>query len=366
MKSIVIGAGVNALTSAILLQRNGFRVCLIAHEFFRKTTSTVAGALWEMPPAVCGFFKHVPGAAVLREKEWAIASYQRFKDLASDRKAGVFLRPVVFYLKEKLQDNPLEAQKYKELSQCVDGLIHDSDLVKHQQNPDYIDAYSYISPQIDTDVYMTYLYEEFLNQGGEIRCQTLSSLSNHMDDIQAGFDPDFIVNCSGLGARHIVPDEQVLPVRGAWLLVQNDGTHFPKVETAYCTSLEALSSDGAFMFILPRGENHLVIGGIAQPHQWEKNLTKQSPAIQKMLEACFASFPMLRQADFENAEFRVGLRPFRMGGVRLDLDDATYKIPVISNYGHGGAGVLLSWGCADDVLKLAQNVRDRVSSLVAV
>jgi D-amino-acid oxidase len=47
---------------------------------------------------------------------------------------------------------------------------------------------------------------------------------------------------------------------------------------------------------------------------------------------------------------RVGLRPVRPM-VRLEaerVDDGT----VVHCYGHGGAGVTTSWGCADDVAAL--------------
>ena len=352
MKAVIIGAGVNALTSALLLQRHGVDVHIVAQNFLCKTTSTIAGALWEMPPAVCGFFQHVSETAVLREKSWAIASYREFQKLALNRRTGVFMRPVNFYLKENLHENLHELQKFRELSACADGLIHDSTLAQNQQNSDYIDAYRYIAPQIDTDTYLAYLYEEFLNCGGAIHCKTVISLTRDLDALCDQLEPDVVINCAGLGARDIASDQQVLPVRGAWFSILNDGTYFPKVDQAHCTSLEALSSDGAFMFILPRGENHLVVGGIAQPHQWDTHLTRTSPAVSRMLNLCFESFPMLRQADFATADFRVGLRPFRIGGVRLDLDGQSYSLPVISNYGHGGAGVLLSWGCAQEVLQL--------------
>ena len=46
---------------------------------------------------------------------------------------------------------------------------------------------------------------------------------------------------------------------------------------------------------------------------------------------------------------KVGLRPVRPA-VRLERDGH-----VVHCYGHGGAGVTLSWGCADEVVALVSN-----------
>ena len=54
---------------------------------------------------------------------------------------------------------------------------------------------------------------------------------------------------------------------------------------------------------------------------------------------------------------RVGLRPFRRSGVRLERDRLRDGRTVIHNYGHGGAGFTLSWGCAREVLEAASFVQ---------
>ena len=51
---------------------------------------------------------------------------------------------------------------------------------------------------------------------------------------------------------------------------------------------------------------------------------------------------------------RVGLRPCRAGGVRVAAEKLRDDRTVIHNYGHGGAGFTLSWGCAQTVLELAR------------
>jgi D-amino-acid oxidase len=43
-----------------------------------------------------------------------------------------------------------------------------------------------------------------------------------------------------------------------------------------------------------------------------------------------------------------GVRPFRQGSYRLDAETASGRF-VVHNYGHGGAGITLSWGCAANV-----------------
>ncbi|MFG1708817.1 FAD-dependent oxidoreductase [Nonomuraea sp. M3C6] len=48
-----------------------------------------------------------------------------------------------------------------------------------------------------------------------------------------------------------------------------------------------------------------------------------------------------------------GVRPFREGSYRLDAETASGKF-VVHNYGHGGAGITLSWGCAAKVKEIVQ------------
>jgi D-amino-acid oxidase len=49
---------------------------------------------------------------------------------------------------------------------------------------------------------------------------------------------------------------------------------------------------------------------------------------------------------------RVGLRPYRKSGVRLERASLTDGRTVIHNYGHGGSGFTLSWGCAQNLLNM--------------
>src|SRR3954452_3266562 len=48
-----------------------------------------------------------------------------------------------------------------------------------------------------------------------------------------------------------------------------------------------------------------------------------------------------------------GVRPYRSGSYRLDSETASGKL-IVHNYGHGGAGITLSWGCAAKVRKIVR------------
>ena len=52
--------------------------------------------------------------------------------------------------------------------------------------------------------------------------------------------------------------------------------------------------------------------------------------------------------DTQHPPFIAGVRPSRKGSYRLEAETAGTKV-VVHNYGHGGCGISLSWGCAAKV-----------------
>jgi D-amino-acid oxidase len=59
----------------------------------------------------------------------------------------------------------------------------------------------------------------------------------------------------------------------------------------------------------------------------------------------------------------VGLRPYRLGGVRLEKELIECAGWVVHNYGHAGYGYQVSYGCAEAVVKLVDEIRDVEPSL---
>jgi D-amino-acid oxidase len=358
---LVIGAGVVGLTTAVCLARERFRVMVIADRFAPQVTSVVAGALWEWPPAVCGL--HQDAASLSSAKYWSEASYRVFTALARDPTTGVFLRPVTFYFKRPIRDDPRQAEKVNEYKDKVERFRHDAALIaEHGINPNlgYRDAYTHLAPMIDTDAYLQWLLAEVLRAGCKVIEETVvGPLRDQEARLLCRYGANAIVNCAGLGARELTGD-QIIPLRGALIRVRNDGVAMPRIAEAHCVSQNGSRDDRGFIFIVPRGNDMLVLGGMAEPDEWNVNidLTNHEP-VRDIFRRCVEFLPALRGAIVDAAEpVRVGLRPFRRQGVRLEFEAETR---IIHNYGHGGSGVTYSWGCGLDVVKLVTGLLSRIS-----
>ena len=351
---LVIGAGVSGLTSALELRRAGFPVTVLAERFGAGTTSVVAGALWEWPPAVCG--SHQDVRSLERSKQWCRTSYAIFSELAANPATGVFLRHVNFYFRQPLAGQPGATRKMNEVRPEVRDFRHDAALIAENgidPRAGVVDAYRYLAPMIDTDAYLQWLLGEMRRAGCRLVTRRLTGpLAEQTAGLQAEFGAELVVNCSGLGARELAGDD-VWPLRGALVRVLNDGAGSPRINEAHCVSHEEGSSEPYFMFIVPRGERMLLLGGMAEENQWSLDIDLDNYApLRAMLQRCRDFLPDLGNLRLDPAEpVRVGLRPVRRQNVRLEHEAAT---GLLHNYGHGGSGVTFSWGCAREVAARAR------------
>jgi len=139
-----------------------------------------------------------------------------------------------------------------------------------------------------------------------------------------------LVNATGLAAGELAGDPAVHPARGQVVLVTNPGLD---------TSIRTQG-----YYIHPRRDD-CVLGGTYQTDDWDR---RPDPATSDdILAHCRELEPLL--ADAAVLGEKVGLRPARHGGPRVER-----VTNVIHNYGHGGAGMTLAWGCADEVVRLWQ------------
>lgn len=166
---------------------------------------------------------------------------------------------------------------------------------------------------------------------------------NSLQELSPSYD--LIVNCSGLGAKTLVHDGGVYPIRGQVL----------KVEAPWLKHFIRDADGKTYMY---PGVHSVTIGGTRQQDDWR--LTPDGDDTKGILERCGELEPSLRKAKVLSTW--VGLRPGRKNP-RVEREVVQLqgrKVPVVHNYGHGGWGVTLAWGTAQDALGL---VRECVSEM---
>lgn len=363
--ALIIGAGVTGLTSALCLSRRGIRSTILAERLAPGITSSVAGALWEWPPAVCG--AHHDPVSLQRSKRWSAVSYETFEKLAETSGTGVYLRPVNFYFRAKLQEHPFHLAKTRELRQQVKGFHHDAGLIQANGINEELglkDAYRYVAPMVDMDVYLTWLLSEVRSAGSAVVLRRVEgALRSEARGLKREFHADTVINCAGLGAQELA-DDPMYPVRGAMVRLVNDGARIPRITQAHCLSPDGVTKDDEIAIVLPRGEDRIVLGALAEPDEYAAGIDLRNYApLRRMYERCLEFLPLLRGAEIDPKEpVRVGFRPFRKSNIRLEHDAET---GIIHNYGHGGAGVTFSWGCAMEVADLTARLLDAAAGRAA-
>ncbi|WP_229073786.1 FAD-dependent oxidoreductase [Actinoplanes sp. DH11] len=307
---VVVGAGVSGLTCAVRLAEAGQRVLVRSAHSLRRTTSCAAGAIWG-PHLV----------AHDRAEHWALESLAVFRCLAGDpARTGVRMRTGVEAGRPGLPA-PEPGPGAENVTACDPATLP----------PGFANGWRYRVPLIDMTRYLAYLAERLAEAGGEV---TVGEPVTATELPRLG---PVVVNCTGLGARTLVPGDPIMPIRGDLLVVRNPG-----IDTFFVEHDD--DSDGLTTYILPQGD-HVMLGGSRRTNDWSTN---PEPAVEHaILDRCALAEPRL--AGVRTIEHRVGLRPVRPR-VRIGADERHPH--VIHNYGHGGGGVTLSWGCAKEVLAL--------------
>jgi D-amino-acid oxidase len=306
----VVGAGVSGLTCAILFAEDGFETSVFAEEIGERTNSAAAAAMWY--PYDVG-----PGAKVV---PWALISYGRFLELSRAPQTGVSLIELRVFSRLGPIAPPDWAQPFSTRG-----------LTATEIPAVFASGFSIHVPLIETGKYLTYLASRLRKAGSVVTGMNRLWVLEEIDR-----DYDLVVDCAGIGARELVPDAEMEPHRGQVAIMG-------KLDLPYAI----VSDDPPLMYAIPRSED-CVFGGTN-----DVNENRQSdPAVTaRIIQECER---VLGSSNNVLLRERVGLRPCRRSGVRVEADKLPDGRTVIHNYGHGGAGFTLSWGCAQTVLELAR------------
>ena len=313
--AVILGAGVSGLTCGVRLLEAGFSVKIKAHSLPPHTTSNVAPAYWYP-------YKVAPRERVLG---WAAFSYAKLASLSLVPGSGISMSSLL-----KLFEEPVEEPFWKSAVKTLRKARPE------ELPPGYTDGFVTEVPRIETPVYMRYLGERFAELGGEM--EKLDSEAASIGEVLG--DRRILINCAGLGAGRLCRDENMFPIRGQIVIVKNIGLE-------RITSVD--SGRHAPIYIVPR-DGDCILGGTAEENDWDLNVDPHTS--EKIIEKCAAIEPALINAEILG--HRVGLRPGRTE-VRLELEEMPGGRAVLHDYGHGGAGFTLSWGCAEEVLNLAES-----------
>lgn len=313
-KIVVLGAGVVGLTAALRLhERFGGRVAIeiVAERVAERTLSRVAAASF-YPFAV----SH-PSVG-----EWLHYGRKRFQELVGVR--------------EPVPSGVIEREGFEIEPRPIAGRSPTEYLLPSQRasrsRGERVERFRLFI--IEMPIYLPYLKARVAAAGIPIRVARIASLDELGDGI--------IVNCTGWAAGRLVRDPELKPTYGQLVRVEADD-----VEVFALDERDA----AAPTYVVPRSRD-VVVGSIDRPFDPVATGFEPPPpdpiVTHQILERGTLLDPKLERARV--LESYCGIRP-RRSSVRVEIDRelSNSRRVIIHDYGHGGGGVTLSWGCAEEV-----------------
>ncbi|KAB0791982.1 hypothetical protein PPYR_08685 [Photinus pyralis] len=319
----ILGGGVIGLTTAAVLQdrlSSTANITVYADRLSPNTTGDVSAGLWTL------FLIQDPDLDKIlawgrRTYEWVLQLWKA----GHAGEAGIALQPVKLLLNDGTQSKNASVV----FGECPMAKVQVEEVNKALQ-VEFQAGVNYVTFTCQMTKYLPFLQRRFVQEGGKIVVRRVDSLN------QLG-EYDAIVNCSGMDASSLVGDDQMSPIRGQVI----------KVEAPW--QFSTVLAGGSYVIV---NEESTVLGGTAQIGDYGQDV--RSSDSEKILRNCTKLVPSLKNTKV--IAHMAGLRPGRTR-VRLETEIkeiAGRRLPVIHNYGHGGSGVTLSYGCALSTLQLVK------------
>lgn len=307
----VVGGGVIGLSIAAELARAGDAVTVVADRSATDSVSAVAAAVWF--PYRAGTSPAVP--------TWLARSLVRFAALAADQATGVDLREGMVVERRPDADRSWTA-----------AVPEHREATAAELPPGALAGVRATVPVITVPAYLAWLHARCDRLGVRFVRATVGSVD------ECAPDADLVVVAAGLRSGELLDDDTVYPIRGQVVRLPNPGI------TEWVTDDD---NPAGVTYVVPRRDD-VVCGGVAEAGRLDLGSDPATEAAilrrTAALVPALAGLPVLSRA--------VGLRPGR-DTVRLERVEG-HAVPVLACYGHGGAGVTMSWGCAEAVAELAR------------
>lgn len=310
-RAVVIGAGIAGLTTAVCLAESGMDVRVDSDRPPDETTSAAAGAMWD---------PYLVEPAELVDR-WSRSTLSTLIALSADAETGI--RLVEGTHESRIQCEMPAWGSVVGARACAPGELR----------PGFVTGWRYRAPLVDMPRYLRYLARRLARAGGHMR-------RHHYDRLEEAMrEAPVVVNCSGVGARSLAADTSVEAVRGQLVVMENPG-----IRSFFCDDTPGAEE---LTYIYPHSDV-VVLGGTSERGNWD--LQPDEAEAREIIRRCAAVEPSIAGAKV--LTHRVGLRPAR---TRVRLVEETHDdTMLLHNYGHGGAGLTLSWACAREV---AERVR---------
>jgi D-amino-acid oxidase len=202
-QAAVIGCGVVGLSTARLLQQRGYAVTIYAKAMPPDTTSNVAGGLWN--PTTVYDRQRVTPEFRRQFGEAGRTAFRRYQSLVGEA-YGVRWLPLFRLSSEaRYQQAPPESA-YSE----IEPLYPDArQLARNEHCFDVPYVYRNYSMLIEPATYLNALLRDFLTARGDLVVREFRDAHDLMS-----LPEELLFNCTGLGARDLFHDDELIPIRG--------------------------------------------------------------------------------------------------------------------------------------------------------
>lgn len=239
-RAVVLGCGVMGLTTARLLQSRGWRVTIMAKALPPHTTSDIAGGHWA-PTGV--YNRREASAAFTAQFQDALRLSHAMFSTQINAGYGVYWRE-----NYHMAEYPLAGNDNTYYNRWPD-YFRDNAFLQPHEHP-FLAPYvaRHLSLMIEPAIFLPRLMADFREAGGAIVQREIA----HIDELQR-FEEPVIFNCTGLGAKDLVGDAALTPVRGQLVMLP------PDARVDFNTHGGGSGGSG-LLYMFPRADG-IVLGG---------------------------------------------------------------------------------------------------------